>query len=286
MCQVTTRALVLAGGGLVGIAWELGVLLGLRGAGIGRARWDRIVGTSAGSVVGAAAGTEGGLDALRQAPWVDSATELNAYTATLDPVAIAEIDGLWFGRPEGPDRATRAGIGRRAISVAIDEEARFLRTVAMLLPTNRWPAALVTTAVDAETGAFLTFDAQSGVPLATAVAASCAIPGVFPPVTIGGRRYIDGGVRSGTCADLAAGHDLVVLVALTQPGGPWESRQASEVAGLRASGSRVVEIMPGPEPLAPSDAAQLEPSLLPGVIESGMAVGAASVALVRDAEAA
>jgi hypothetical protein len=79
---------------------------------------------------------------------------------------------------------------------------------------------------------------------------------------------------------------MVVLVALTQPGGPWSARQAAEVAGLRAGGSRVVEIMPGPEPLAPSEHALLEPSLLPDVVESGRAIGAASAALVRDAEAA
>jgi NTE family protein len=271
---------------LVGIAWEAGVLLGLRGAGIGTGGWDRIVGTSAGSVVGAAAGTEDGLDALREASWVDSANELNSYIATLDPVAIAEIEALWFGRPEGPDLATRAAIGRRAIAAGTDQEARFTRTVAALLPTDRWPAALVTTAVDAETGAFRTFDAGSGVPLVAAVAASCAIPGVFPPVTVDGRRYIDGGVRSGTCADLAAGHDLVVVVALTQPGGPWSDRQAAEVAGLRAGGSRVVEILPGPEPLAPSDGPLVEPSLLPGAIDSGIAIGAVSASLVRDAEAA
>jgi NTE family protein len=282
---VTTRALVLAGGGLVGIAWELGVLLGLREAGIGTRGWDCIVGTSAGSVVGAAAGGEGGLDALRDAPWVDSASELNEYTATLDPVAIAEIEGLWFGRPEGPDLATRAAIGRRAIWAGTDQETRFVRTVGTMLPVDAWPAPLVTTAVDAESGAFRTFDAGSGVPLVAAVAASCAIPGVFPPVTVGGRRYIDGGVRSGTCADLAAGHDLVVLVALTQPGGPWAMRQAAEVAGLRAGGSRVVEILPGPEPLGPSEG-PLEPSLLPGLIESGIAIGSAGATLVREAEAA
>ena len=151
-----------------------------------------------------------------------------------------------------------------------------MRTVAAILPIERWPASLVTTAVDAETGAFRTFDADSGVSLVAAVAASCAIPGVFPPVTVGGRRYIDGGVRSGTCADLAAGHDLVVVVALTQPGGPWSARQAAEVAGLRAGGSRVVEILPGPEPLTPGEGGQLEPSRLPGLIDAGIAADANS----------
>ncbi|MGH3712728.1 MAG: patatin-like phospholipase family protein, partial [Micromonosporaceae bacterium] len=68
------------------------------------------------------------------------------------------------------------------------------------------------TAVDAATGALAVFGNADGVPLVSAVAASCAVPTVWPPVTIGGRRYIDGGVRSVTNADLAAGYDRVVVL--------------------------------------------------------------------------
>jgi len=275
---VVTRALVLAGGGLVGIAWELGVLLGLRGQGAEPRGWDRIVGTSAGAVVGAAVGTEGGLDALRKTRWVERATELDAYQSTLDHAVVAEIDGLWFARPEGPDQATRAEIGRRALAVALEDEGRYLESIVELLPGRDWPRRLVTTAVDAEDGSFRAFDAASGVSLVAAVAASCAIPGVFPPVSIGGRRFIDGGVRSGTCADLAAGNDLVVLVAPTRPDGPWSARQASEVRALRAAGSRVVEVTPAVGPL--------EPGPLSDVLEAGFRVGVAAAPRVREAEAA
>ena len=59
------------------------------------------------------------------------------------------------------------------------------------------------TAVDAVTGEFTVFTADSGVDLVDAVAASCAVPGVWPPVTIGDRRFVDGGVRSPVNADLA-----------------------------------------------------------------------------------
>ncbi len=54
---------------------------------------------------------------------------------------------------------------------------------------------------------------DTGWPLLDAVAASCAVPGVHPPITVGGRRLVDGGLRSPTDADLAAGCDRVLVVA-------------------------------------------------------------------------
>jgi NTE family protein len=82
------------------------------------------------------------------------------------------------------------------------------------LPNRSWPERrLIITAVDAETGELRAFDRDSGVPLPDAVAASCAVPLVWPPITINGRRYIDGGVRSIANADLASGCDRVVVLA-------------------------------------------------------------------------
>ena len=91
------------------------------------------------------------------------------------------------------------------------------------LVSTEWPERpLVVTAVDTETGEFTTFDRDSGVPLVSAVAASCAVPGVYPPVTIDGRRYMDGGMRSAANADLAQGYDrLVVLAPIRGASGRW-----------------------------------------------------------------
>ena len=77
-----------------------------------------------------------------------------------------------------------------------------------------WPAdgRLVVTAVDARTGALRCFSGADGVPLLDAVAASCAVPGVYPPVPIEGRRYVDGGARSGSNADLAASCSRVAAI--------------------------------------------------------------------------
>ena len=89
--------------------------------------------------------------------------------------------------------------------------------IAERLPVREWPARrLLVTAVDAVSGEFVVFDRDSGVSLVDAVGASCAVPGVWPPVTIGGRRYVDGGVRSAVNADLAAGAEAVVVLAPTR----------------------------------------------------------------------
>ena len=94
-----------------------------------------------------------------------------------------------------------------------------------MLP-EQWPAGrLALTAVDAGTGEFVVFHADSGVPLEQAVAASCAVPTVFPLVHAGDRALMDGGMRSATNADLAAGFDRVLVVSCnpeppTSPFGP------------------------------------------------------------------
>jgi NTE family protein len=66
--------------------------------------------------------------------------------------------------------------------------------------------------VDTESGEPVAWHGGSGVRLDRAVAASCAVPAVYPPVTISGRRYMDGGIRSATNADLAAGSSAVIVL--------------------------------------------------------------------------
>jgi NTE family protein len=241
-----TRAIVLAGGGLTGIGWELGVLLGMQSGGVDVIAWDRIVGTSAGSVVGASLGGPDGLGRLATNLQAVEPGALSAHEESVDPDLLARIRELWYENASpstGPDQAARAEIGRLARAFAPERELEFVGVLERVLPTTEWPAALVTTAVDATDGSFRTFDAGSDVPLVAAVAASCAVPGVFPTVTVGGRRYMDGGVGSASNAGLATGHDLVVVVAPVHPDTPGDHRYPREVAGLRAAGSRVVEVV-------------------------------------------
>lgn len=275
------RALALAGGGLVGIGWEVGVLLGLRDAGVATGDWDRIVGTSAGSVVGAALGSSDGLERLAATDWIAYGQELAQYMAGLDRDAVAHIDGLWFGTPEGPDQATCAEIGRLARAAVTGPADRFEGAIAAILPDVAWPPALRITAIDAEDGALRLLDAASGVPLAKAVAASCSVPGVFPPIAIDGHLYIDGGVRSGSGLDLAAGCRSVVGVAPVRQDGHGERQLVTESAVLAAAGARVVLVRPttGADVVLPTDS--LDAGQLPDAVRAGRAAGRAQADVVR-----
>jgi NTE family protein len=127
------------------------------------------------------------------------------------------------------------------------------------LATRDWPAQpLQVTAIDAASGEFTAFDAGSGVTLIDAVGASCAVPGVWPPVTIGGRRYIDGGVHSVTNLDLTTGLGLDLVVVSSAMSGTAATlgradlliraasgaRLAWESAAVRRSGTRVAVFQP------------------------------------------
>ena len=245
------HALVLGGGGLTGIAWEVGVLVGLRDAGVDLGTADLVVGTSAGSLVGAVLAAGADLDLVAEAQR-EPAAELGAE---LDPEQlVAAVAAAMAGARDMQE--VRARIGAMALAAAPSGEHERLALIAERLPVRDWPERrLVVTAVDTEDGAFVTWDRASGVPLPLAVTASCAVPGVWPPVTIGGRRYMDGGVRSVTNADLAAGFDRVVILAPYTIG--LNGTVHDEIATLR--GARVL-VSPddaaleaiGPNPLDPS----------------------------------
>jgi NTE family protein len=115
--------------------------------------------------------------------------------------------------PGGGGRG-RAYLGRAALGAKTNPESDSRAAFVRLVPRDSWPERrLLVTAVDAETGEPRFFDRDSGVELRDAVAASCAVPIVWPPITIQGHRYIDGGVRSIANADLASGCDRVIVVA-------------------------------------------------------------------------
>jgi NTE family protein len=138
---------------------------------------------------------------------------------------------------------------------------------------------LVVTAVDAETGEFTTFTRASGVELVAAVGASCAVPGVYPPVTIDGHRYMDGGMRSPANADLATGYERIVVIAPLPRGvGPMTSVDA-QVSGLV---SRVAVVSPDQASLAAIGRNVLDPAAREPAARAGRAQAAAVVAQVAE----
>jgi NTE family protein len=235
------RALVLGGGGVTGIAWEIGMIAGLAGQGIDLAAADVIIGTSAGSVVGADITSGQEPEALYQ-----------AQLAPPDPEAAARIGWGLIGRlawvtstSRHPVRA-RARIGRWALAADTMAEADRRKVFEARLPAGGWPARMLkVTAVDARTGEFVVFDSAGDVSLVDAVGASCAVPGVWPPVTIGNRRFMDGGVRSVANADLAARYERVVIVAPVAQGiGPIMPGAGRQATALAAAGARVALVRP------------------------------------------
>jgi NTE family protein len=242
MIEPMTRAVVLGGGGVAGIAWETGVLTGLADEGVDLTRADLVVGTSAGSAV--AAQLTSGLEVAelfrRQ---VDPDAQSPEIPAEFDPEKIAEIFGL--GAEDTTDTVDRTELRRRIGNAALlaetVSEPRRRDVIAARLPVHTWPSAkLLIVAVDATTGEERIFDAASGVPLVDAVAASCAVPGIWPPVTIGDSRYVDGGMRSPENADLAVGHDVVLVFQAMRV--PEMDDLDAQVETLRRQGSTVLVI--------------------------------------------
>jgi len=237
---VTTRALVLGGGGVTGVAWEIGLLAGLAARGVQLAGADLIVGTSAGSLVGAQLASGISLDEMYANQLAPSGPPGRA--PRLRPRHMALYG--WAVLSHRDPVAARAQIGRLATAAPAMPEAERRAVIASRLPGDAWPARrLLITAVDAESGEFRAFGAGQDVGLIDAVAASCAVPGVWPPVTIGGRRWMDGGIRSPANADLAAGCDVVVVLA-PLPLGVRGAGVPSQVAGLRRHGCSVAAAAP------------------------------------------
>lgn len=249
------RALVLGGGGVTGVAWETGLLLGLAEVGLDLARAQLFVGTSAGSVVAAQITSGATLDQLYAAQVAALSGEIAARMSrgALLRFVLAMV---W---PGDPQRA-RARLGHAALRAKTVPEAERRAVIAHRLPRHEWPEQrLLITAVNAETGAEVVFDRDSGVSLVDAVAASCAVPLVWPPMTINGQRYIDGGVRSTVNADLAKGCERVVVIAPTTAAFRRAYRVDAQVASL-GPGVRSVIVSPDAASRAAIGANVLDPA--------------------------
>ena len=203
-----TRALVLGGGGAVGVGWQTGLLMGLREAGIEVAGAEAIVGTSAGALVGAL--LAGGREVT------DALTSLATLGQIIDPDDLAAGDEAFLrtvrqaSHETDPRRALRA-IGRAAKEASTPAEDFYLGLFGTLDGID-WPASFRCTAIDTETGDLAVWDQGSGVPLLRAVASSCAIPMLFPTVTVKGRSYMDGGLLSHLNASAAPLTDVLVVL--------------------------------------------------------------------------
>lgn len=298
------RGLVLGGGGVLGGTWSVGALNALQSLGVDVDDFDIIVGTSAGSVLGALVTLGVSLEEMR-----------GHYAG--DDVGTGPLAHYAFD----PDRATgghRPGVPRllgpgspaliassmrhpgrlpvtAVLSALIPPGSRSLDQVAQLIdaanPIGTWPQRLWVVAMDFVDGHRVVFG-RSGAPVAPlsdAVVASCSIPGWFAPIAINGRTYVDGGAVSATSVDVLEhmGLDEVYVIAPmvsfatdhpTSLAARLERRWRGEVtkacldeaAIVRAQGAHVYILGPGPEDLAAMGANLMDASRRRHVLETSL----------------
>ncbi|MGD2045103.1 MAG: patatin-like phospholipase family protein [Gemmatimonadota bacterium] len=268
------RALVLGGGGVTGIAWHTGLLLGLEERGVDVSDCDLAIGTSAGATVAAQLTSGVPLSDLferqvnpdRQVPELEPGIGSLRMLFRFLPVMLIRND---------LDRL-RKRMGRIAMrSATVAPETR-RQVIEQRLPRHEWPeTALTLAAIDAESGEERWLDAETGAGLVDAVAASCAVPGVWPPVLIDGRHYYDGGIPSPDNATRASGYGAVLILSPmggTKSGGLVE-RLAGEIAALERSGSRTAAIVPDAATRAAIGRRVLDPSKRADAAKAGLEQG-------------
>jgi NTE family protein len=246
---MTTRALVLGGGGPVGIAWETGLIAGLAESGLDLRQSDWILGTSAGSVVGAQLAMGRDPAAMLRTEFANAERAKEAQGATGKAPDLMPLMNVFARRPPEGDMpvALMKELGQISLNGQTVSEEVFIAGFGAIADLDQpWPERYACTAVDTETGEFVVWSRDTAAPLGRGVASSCSVPAIFPAITIDGRRYMDGGMRSGTNADLARDHGKVIIVAVMPPAfAPMMlPRLEAEAAAIRAHGGEALLLVP------------------------------------------
>ena len=248
-------ALVLGGGGPQGVAWEAGMLAGWAEGWAALAEpaaaeplapllGGRIIGTSAGAIVGAHLAVYGSVAGLVKQQ--DQVLEVDMPKgAELARFLQAYFKAKLFSRSVS---GLRRSLGKSARKLALPGEAGYLAAFRRsYAPDGPWPTRceLLVTTIDAETGELHAWRSEGDAPLAVAVSASCSLPCAFPLVHVRGRAYMDGGIGSPTNAALASGCDRVLI--LDALGGAFGSSAVleGERKALEAAGSQTLAFLPG-----------------------------------------
>lgn len=265
----------LGGGGLFFVAWQVSYLYELASHHIDLAVADRVVGTSAGSLVASVLEADRlgrfhrELSVLTKLPKLIGAL---APAGDLHPSQQRALDR--FRAAANADPATVRAIGHAGLAAQTPAASVMARNVGLVLASRKWPSsALHLICVDSFTGERCVVTGAAHVGVARAVAASSAVPGLFAPQPIGDRRCMDGGVSgSGVHLDLLAGSQRVVVLALTDGSDVTEALMTirpgsseAELAALRASGSQVMLRVPESVDVA----MLMDPSAVPVAIEMG-----------------
>jgi NTE family protein len=247
--------LVLAGAGAAGNAWQLGLIAGLADAGVDLTEADLIIGTSAGSTVAAQITSRTRpaelyaaiLAAVPQPPAGNARSDGTRGPRLPVPNYMEWSDAIIASAADASDMRRKFGAAALEMDGSDGSGGTHWRdVVAARLPSHDWPQQRVLIpAVDALTGEPVVFDRDSGIDLVDAVAASTSS---MTPYRIGENRYINGGYRRSSNADLAAGYGRVLVLepfsGRTRQPLEWGMDLATQVDELRAGGSEVETVFP------------------------------------------
>jgi NTE family protein len=268
--------LVLGGGGEVGVAWEIGVLAALEhDAGFNPSTSTVIAGTSAGAAVGAYVAQARAMSELVELERSGQGARIGAAPGAASREIPADIIAALMST-EGTLEERAAHLGKLALEAPVDlDQATFVGGFQEILGTSDWPAAdFRPTTVNAETGQTTLWDRNSGIGLSAAVASSCAVPGVFPPVEFGGRHYIDVPRRpfSGELVE-SNSLDAIIFVGLILPILANNNEQKDELARQAADGRLAIVTVTGGPGVASIGADLLDHSARPRAVEVGLEDG-------------
>lgn len=271
------RGLVLGGGGIWFVAWQTGYLRRMEELGLRLGLADRLVGTSAGSIVATILAGEklGGfgrtVDLLTRAPGL---LERMTSSGPLEPSCQRALDA--FRDSRDCETETLRSIGFAALAARTPTADATARNFGVILRMRRWPSSrLHITCVDAYTGERCVVTRSAGVPVVRACAASSAVPGIFAPQPILDRKCMDGGVAgTGAHLDLVAGARRALIVSLvdgTEPELTWGTMTPEtirqEFDDLVATGTDAMRIVPRVE--VPEDV--MDPRLALSAAQDGIA---------------
>ncbi|MBC9904054.1 patatin-like phospholipase family protein [Achromobacter xylosoxidans] len=277
------RCLVLGCGGVTGLAWEIGILAGLERHDVDLCCADLFIGCSAGSVAGAQL-------ALGVPPMQLLATQLCGTGAEqyrpYSQQAADDKNRELYGKVGADLGQARRRIGAYARRSATPTLAERRAIIASRLGASNWPSRpLLVVAVDTATGEGRSFSAADQVDFIDAIAASCAVPGAWPAVPIGGATYMDGGIRSMTNADMAAGYQQVVVLAPLgyREGNPVSGHLRRELQTLCEAGSLVHAVLPDAASVQAIGDNVLDPARRADAAEAGLRQASAIAQALRQA---
>jgi NTE family protein len=310
--------LVLGAGGVLGAAWMTGALARLQDRlPVDAADVDLVIGTSAGSVLAAALRCRASVEEM--VAWqcgdasgiLSESVELAAKDGPLPPIPHLRLGSLplaraallrplqvppwvgasgWLPRGRGRHAALRSLVS--ALHWRHQQRHHPLRgeAPAHWVDGHTWIAAM-----DYDSGRHVLFGRQDAphAPLPDAVVASCSIPGWYEPALIGGRRYVDGGIRSSTALSALSGTNVCEVYVLapmasTEPDHPLQPHLRIErrlrqlithlllrqAKALSAEGKRVTIVTPGPRDLAAMGANLMDPRRRQDVLEVSLRTSA------------